>query len=64
MAWGLPAEPQTRTIESYHFAGRGPEAGEMVRIDGIAIEVIEAGDTQVRRVRMRRTPEMGETGDD
>lgn len=39
--------------------GRVPEPGETVDIEGVTIEVIAAGDTQVQRVRMRRMPAEG-----
>lgn len=38
-------------LESF---GRVPRAGERVEIEDVEIEVIEAGDTQVMRVRLRR----------
>ncbi|HEX9105714.1 MAG TPA: transporter associated domain-containing protein, partial [Longimicrobiales bacterium] len=34
--------------------GRVPESGETLERDGIAIEVLEASDTQVLRARLRR----------
>jgi CBS domain containing-hemolysin-like protein len=36
--------------------GRVPETGEKLERDGISIEVLDATDTQVTRVRMRRSP--------
>jgi len=36
--------------------GRVPEAGERLDLDGVEIEVLEASETQVQRVRIRRTP--------
>jgi len=41
--------------------GRVPNAHESVEIDGIAIEVIDAEDTQVLRVRMTRLPSQAST---
>lgn len=35
--------------------GRVPKEGEVVERDGVVVEVVEATDTQVRRVRLRRT---------
>jgi CBS domain containing-hemolysin-like protein len=35
--------------------GRVPETGETLERDGISIEVLDATDTQVTRVRMRRS---------
>jgi Mg2+/Co2+ transporter CorB len=34
--------------------GRVPEAGEVLEMDALRIEVMEATDTQVRRVRITR----------
>lgn len=43
--------------------GRVPRAKETVRIEGVEIEIIDAGSTQVGRVRMRRLPTgAGEVG--
>jgi CBS domain containing-hemolysin-like protein len=42
--------------------GRVPEAGESLEREGVIIEVLEASDTQVLRVRLRRavpTPDSG-----
>jgi CBS domain containing-hemolysin-like protein len=40
--------------------GHVPEAGEALERDGVRIEVVEATETQVRRVRLRRlTPTLG-----
>jgi len=36
--------------------GRVPEAGERLDLDGVEIEVLEASETQVQRVRIRRAP--------
>lgn len=47
-------------LESF---GRVPENGETVEMDGVEIEVIEAGETQVLRVRVRRLPREGESAD-
>ncbi|MFQ5530840.1 MAG: hemolysin family protein [Gemmatimonadota bacterium] len=47
-------------LESF---GRVPEAGEGVEIDGVAIEVIDAGETQVLLVRLKRLSEAGESAD-
>jgi CBS domain containing-hemolysin-like protein len=37
--------------------GRVPEPGEKLEIDGVMIEVLEASETQVQRVRIRKQPE-------
>ena len=42
--------------------GRVPEAGERLHLDGVEIEVLEASETQVQRVRIRRaSADGGET---
>jgi len=43
-------------LESF---GRVPSVGETVEIDGITIEVIDAEETQVLRVRVKRTSQAG-----
>jgi CBS domain containing-hemolysin-like protein len=54
-----------RTVNGYLLEefGRVPEPGERFEREGIAIEILDASDTIVTRVRMKRITSTGETGE-